>query len=269
MKTVADRLVEILLEAGVEVLFGIPSIHNLGLYEALRKTPAIRHILCRHESTATHMADGYARETLKFGVMIASTGPGVGYTVPALEEAMGSSVPLLVIATNIPSRKIGKGSGTLHEIPGQEAIFRNITKGTFVVRSASDMETRAREALQTAQTGRPGPVYLEIPTDVFNLEAVPTKFSHGDAPLNEAALPNLKRAVALLEKAERPLILTGTAALRAGLSKEITALAETLSAPVLFSPGAGGIIPDDHPLALGNGARRGVIRETVAASDLA
>jgi acetolactate synthase I/II/III large subunit len=202
-------------------------------------------------------------------VVIASTGPGVGYTVPALEEAIGSSVPLLVIATNIPSRKIGKGSGTLHEIPGQEAIFRNITKGTFVVRSASDMETRAREALQTAQTGRPGPVYLEIPTDVFNLEAVPTKFSDRDTPLNEAVPPNLKRAVALLEKAERPLILTGTAALRAGLSTEITALAETLSAPVLFSPGAGGIIPGDHALSLGNGARRGVIRETVAASDLA
>ncbi|HKI49457.1 MAG TPA: thiamine pyrophosphate-binding protein, partial [Desulfobacteria bacterium] len=270
MKTVADRLVEILLEAGVEVLFGIPSIHNLGLYEALRKTPAIKHILCRHESTATHMADGYARESRKLGVVIASTGPGVGYTVPALEEAIGSSVPLLVIATNIPLRKIGKGSGTLHEIPGQEEIFRNITKGTFVVRSASDMETQAREALRTAQSGRPGPVYLELPTDMFNLEAVPAKLSDkGINNLEPAALPNLKRAVALLKEAERPLILTGIAALRAGLSKEITALAETLSAPVLFSPGSRGIIPDDHPLALGNGARRGVIRETVAASDLA
>jgi len=83
MKTVADRMVEILKEAGVKIVFGIPSIHNLGLYEALRKTPDIKHILCRHESTATHMADGYARESGMVGVMIASTGPGAGYTVPA------------------------------------------------------------------------------------------------------------------------------------------------------------------------------------------
>jgi acetolactate synthase-1/2/3 large subunit len=172
MKTAAEQLVAILAEAGVKVLFGIPSIHNLGLYEALRRTHAIKHILCRHESTATHMADGYARESGKVGVVIASTGPGIGYTVPALQEAMGSSVPLLVIGTNIPSHKIGKGVGTLHEIREQEEIFRNITKGMFVARNASDVASMAREALRTAQTGRPGPVYLEVPTDLLRSETV-------------------------------------------------------------------------------------------------
>ena len=269
MKTVGDRLVEILIQGGVNVVFGIPSIHNLGLYEALRKAPAIKHILCRHETTATHMADGYARESGKIGVVITSTGPGVGYTVPALQEAIGSSVPLLVIGTNIPSNKIGEGLGTLHEITGQEEIFRNITKEVFAARRASDVAPMARKALRTAQSGRPGPVYLEIPTDHFRSETAMQDVSGTTIAPEPASPPNLKQAVALLEEAERPMILTGTAALRAGLSKEIVALAERLAAPVLFSPGARGMIPDEHPLALGNGARAGVIREAVASADLA
>ncbi len=269
MKTVADGLVAILIETGVKVVFGIPSIHNLGLYEALRKAPAIKHILCRHESTATHMADGYARESGKVGVVITSTGPGAGYAVPALQEAFGSSVPLLLITTNVPSRKIEKGLGSLHEVAGQEGMFRNITKEIFLVRSPSGSEEMTRQALRMAQTERPGPVYLEIPTDVFNLGSEQESFSGKDFSRNSRPLPNLKQAVSLLKASERPLILTGTAALRAGLSNEITALAETLAAPVLFSPGASGIISDDHPLALGNSARRGVVREAVVASDLA
>ncbi len=268
MRTVADLMVEILKEAGVEVLFGIPSIHNIGFYEALRKTPAIKHILCRHESTATHMADGYARESGRIGVVISSTGPGAGYTVPALQEALGSSVPLLVIATNISSGKIGKGVGDLHEIMGQEEIFRNITKGVFPVRTISDLEDMTRKALDTALTGRPGPVYLEIPTDLFTVEIEAQTPPGENIELKPEASPNLKKAATLLREARNPLILVGTAALRAGLSQEVVSLAETLTAPVLFTANARGMIPDDHPLALGNCARRGVIRETVVSSDL-
>ena len=268
MKTVADLMVEILKEAGVEVLFGIPSIHNIGFYEALRKTPAIKHILCRHESTATHMADGYARESGRIGVVISSTGPGAGYTVPALQEALGSSVPLLVIATNISSGKIGKGVGDLHEIMGQEEIFRNITKGVFPVRTISDVEGMTRRALETALTGRPGPVYLEIPTDLFTVETETQTRPGENIELKPEVLPDLEKAVTLLREAQNPLILVGTAALRAELSQEVVTLAETLTAPVLFTANARGMIPDDHPLALGNCARRGVIRETVVSSDL-
>ena len=268
MKTVADLMVDILEEAGVEVLFGIPSIHNIGFYEALRKVPAIKHILCRHESTATHMADGYARESGRIGVVISSTGPGAGYTVPALQEAIGSSVPLLVIATNISSGKIGKGVGDLHEIMGQEEIFRNITKGVFPVRDISDVEDMTRKALETALTGRPGPVYLEIPTDLFTIETE-TKTGPGERlERKPEASPKLEKAATFLREAQNPLILIGTAALRAGLSQDVVTLAETLTAPVLFTANARGMIPDDHPLALGNCARRGVIRETIVSSDL-
>jgi thiamine pyrophosphate-dependent acetolactate synthase large subunit-like protein len=269
MKTVADQVVGILKEEGIKVLFGIPSIHNLGLYEALRKEPAIKHILCRHESTATHMADGYAREGRMVGVVITSTGPGAGYTVPALQEALDSSAPLLVISTNIASDKIGKGLGTLHEITGQEEIFQKITKGVFAVRTKSDVEDLTLRALNTSNTGRPGPVYLEIPTDLLNLEADEKIRPVRNPSLRPEPLPNLEKAIALIREAQSPLILVGTAALRAGLSQEVVALAEAMTAPVLFTPNARGMIPDDHPLALGNGARRGVIREAVVSSDLA
>ena len=268
MKTVADQVVEILKEAGVEVLFGIPSIHNLGLYEALRKDPDIKHILCRHETTATHMADGYARESRMVGVVIASTGPGAGYTVPSLEEALGSSSHVLVIATNIASTKIGKGIGTLHEVTGQEEIFPNITKGVFAARAKSEVEDLTRKALKTSLTGRPGPVYLEIPNDLLNMEADEKSGHVKDVPIKQNPLPDLEKATALIGEAQNPLIFVGTAALRAGLAEEVVALAEALVAPVLFTPNARGMIPDDHPLALGNGARRGVIREAVASSDL-
>jgi acetolactate synthase I/II/III large subunit len=268
MKTIADRMVEILREAGVKVVFGIPSIHNLGLYEALRKTPDMKHILCRHESTATHMADGYARESGMVGVAIASTGPGAGYTVPALQEAFGSSVPLLVIATNIASSKIGKGIGTLHEITEQQEIFRNVTKGVFAIRAKSEAQDLTRRAIGTALLGRPGPVYLEIPTDFLNMEVEEESPVVMDPLPKTPPPPNLEKAIALIGEAQNPLVLVGTAALRAGLSKDIVGIAEALTAPVLFSPNARGMIPDDHPLALGNGARRGVIREAVATSDL-
>jgi len=128
MASGADGIVTALKEAGVDTLFGIPSIHNIRLYEALRQEPAIRHILCRQEATATNMADGYARASNRLGVVTASTGPGTGYVVPAIQEAWGSCSPVLLITTNIHAPRIGKGLGVLHELEGQDELFKNITK---------------------------------------------------------------------------------------------------------------------------------------------
>ena len=130
----ADGIVTALKEAGMDTLFGIPSIHNIRLYEALREEPAIRHILCRQEATATNMADGYARAGNRLGVVAASTGPGTGYVVPAIQEAWGSSSPVLLITTNIHAPKIGQGLGVLHELEDQDGLFKNITKARIKVR---------------------------------------------------------------------------------------------------------------------------------------
>ena len=128
MSTGAELMVRVLKEAGVKVVFGIPGIHNIPIYEALRKEPAIRHILCRHETTAAQMADGYARACRRLGVVIASTGPGSGFNVPAFQEAWGSCSPVLLITTNIATSKIGQGLGAIHELEDQDILFKQINK---------------------------------------------------------------------------------------------------------------------------------------------
>ncbi len=269
MQTVADIMIEILKEFGVNTVFGIPSIHNLAFYDALRRDPSVRHILCRHETTATHMADGYAREGGRPGVVITSTGPGAGYSVPALQEALGSSSPVLAITTNIPTGKIGKGVGSLHELEAQHEIFRNITKVVFPVRVEEDVAPMTRDALEALLQGRPGPVYLEVPTDLLRSPLETGKLPVTGKDHQGSALPDLEEAISLIRSAKSPLIAVGTAAVRAGISGLVADLAETIGAPVIFTPNARGLVPDDHPLALGNATRRGVIREAISSSDLA
>ena len=163
----ADGIVLALKEAGVSTIFGIPSIHNIGLYESLRHESSIRHIGCRHEAGATHMADGYARASGGLGVIISSTGPGAGFTVSALQEAWGSCSPVLMITTNIDAAKIGKGLGVLHELEEQTSLFRTITKEVIIPRAGDDLYAAAKRAIALAQAGRPGPVCLEVPTDLM------------------------------------------------------------------------------------------------------
>ena len=158
----ADGIVLALKEAGVSTIFGIPSIHNIGLYESLRHEPSIRHIGCRHEAGATHMADGYARASGGLGVIVSSTGPGAGFTVSALQEAWGSCSPVLMITTNIDTAKIGKGLGVLHELEEQTSLFRTITKEVIIPRTGDDLYTAAKRAIVLAQAGRPGPVCLAV-----------------------------------------------------------------------------------------------------------
>jgi acetolactate synthase-1/2/3 large subunit len=263
-----------LKEAGVRTVFGIPSIHNIGLYEALRKEPSIRHIVCRHEAAATHMADGYARASRGLGVILSSTGPGAGFTVSPLQEAWGSCSPVLMITTNIDAPKIGQGLGALHELEEQSTLFRTITKATLCARPGDDFYTLTQKAMATALSGRPGPVYLEAPTDLLAGETETERGqgrSLSDSSVSARSLSHssISQAVSLLRRARQPLIVAGTDAVRAGLGQEVTALAETLPAPVITSTPGKGILPEDHPLAFGNAARRGAVREMVNSCDVA
>ncbi|MDZ7695820.1 MAG: thiamine pyrophosphate-binding protein [Deltaproteobacteria bacterium] len=265
-KTGAEAILNRLQTWGVETVFGIPSIHNLPLYEALRKTPAIRHILCRQETMAAHMADGYARAGHRLGVVITSTGPGTGYVLPAVQEAWGSSSPMLIITTNIPGNKIEKGTGALHELDHQHRLFDAVTKERFAVRSPEELVSSVHASIRTVFSGRPGPVYLEIPTDLLRKPA-PDRVE--DTPRTERVSGDMENALSLLETARQPLVIAGTDAVRARLSDDITALAETLGAPVITSIGGKGIVPEDQWLSFGNGARRGVVRDVVDACDVA
>lgn len=266
-KTGAEVILNRLQTCGVEMVFGIPSIHNLPLYEALRKTPAIRHILCRQETMAAHMADGYARAGHRLSVVITSTGPGTGYVLPAVQEAWGSNSPLLIITTNIPGNKIEKGTGALHELDHQHRLFDAITKERFAVRRPEELASSVDAAVGAVLSGRPGPVYLEIPTDLLRK---PTQDRLGEyTPQTERGSGDMESALSLLETARQPLVIAGTDAVRARLSDDITTLAETLGAPVITSIGGKGILPEDHPFSFGNGARRGVVRDVVDACDVA
>jgi acetolactate synthase-1/2/3 large subunit len=270
MPRAADGIVEALKDAGVSTIFGIPSIHNISIYDALRREPSIRHIVCRHEAGATHMADGYAR--LKgLGVIISSTGPGAGFTVSALQEAWGSCSPVVMLTSNIDAAKIGQGLGALHELEEQTALFRTITKATFTPRAGDDLRALTAEAIRLATGGRPGPVCIEVPTDVLGGEVTP--------PSQPAAVPDssppaplpsqLDAAVAILRRAKQPIILAGTDAVRSGLAADVTALAEALCAPVLTSTPGKGVLAEDHPLSLGNAARRLAVHDVMPGCDAA
>jgi acetolactate synthase I/II/III large subunit len=269
----ADGIVQALTDAKVSTIFGIPSIHNIGLYDVLRREPSIRHIVCRHEAAATHMADGYARASGGLGVIISSTGPGAGFTVSALQEAWGSCSPVLMITTNIDAAKIGKGLGVLHELEEQTSLFRTITKATFSVRAGEDFRAVTKKAINLALSGRPGPVCVEVPTDLMAGEVQESSSAASpqeEGRSKESPLPKrVDEAVALLRRAKQPVIIVGTDATRANLAADLTALAEALCAPVIVSTPGKGVLAEDHHLSFGNAARRMVVKEIVPECDVA
>ena len=266
----ADGIVLALKEAGVSTIFGIPSIHNIGLYESLRHESSIRHIGCRHEAGATHMADGYARASRGLGVIVSSTGPGAGFTVSALQEAWGSCSPVLMITTNIDAAKIGKGLGVLHELEEQTSLFQTITKEVIIPRTGEDLYAAAKRAIALAQAGRPGPVCLEVPTDLMAGDApAETLTPPNGAPAPPRLPPRLDEAVAMLRTAKQPLILAGTDAARANIAGDVQALAEALCAPVITNTPGKGVVPEDHALAFGNAARKLVVKDIVPGCDAA
>lgn len=260
MKKNSEVIVKTLRNAGVEVVFGIPSVHNIGFYEALRQEPSIRHILCRHEASATHMADGYARSTNKIGVVVVSTGPGVTYTISPLMEAWWCCSPVLIITSNVRSDQIGRGLGVLHELYNQSDLFKDITKAVICLRAGDDIQTAVERAVSIAISDRPGPVYLEIPTDFWDLEFSSIKDEAEREPETRTS-SDIDAAVQLLQNAKNPLIVSGVEALHAGVGPAIRSLVETLHAPFVTDFNGKGIIPEDHPLAFGSATRRGVVRE--------
>ncbi|MDX6703224.1 MAG: 5-guanidino-2-oxopentanoate decarboxylase [Baekduia sp.] len=249
MPTGAEVIVSLLEDAGVQVCFGLPGVHNLALWEALRASP-IRLVGVRHEQTAAYAADGYARATGRLGVALTTTGPGAANTLGAVGEAWASRSPVLVIATDIPStlRRAGAYRGVLHETDGQAAMFAPVVKSVNVVGSpgGEDVGVATETALMHARWLPSRPVYLEVPTDLLAAPAhAPgaewTGYAHLTPPIADAA--------AMLDTAEAPLIWVGGGGRDA--PEEVRALAERLAAPVLTTYGAAGVLPPDHPCLVG------------------
>ncbi|MEU5260145.1 thiamine pyrophosphate-binding protein [Amycolatopsis sp. NPDC021455] len=243
----ARELVDALEALGTEIVFGLPGVHNLPLWEALGET-RIKLIGVRHEQTAGYAADGYARATGKLGVALVTTGPGAANTLGAVGEAMASAAPVLVIATDIPSalRRPGVVRGVLHETSDQQAMFAPVTKGGFTVRAPDQIGTTVHRAARLAQLPQSGPVYLGVPTDYLR-ESVPHRRPPAPHRKPDVDVPDLARAEAMLSDARHPLIWAGGGALRSGAGDAIGALAEKLAAPVITTFAARGLLPLDHP----------------------
>jgi thiamine pyrophosphate-dependent acetolactate synthase large subunit-like protein len=237
------------------VVFGIPGVHTLDIYDALYDQPQIRHIVARHEQGAAFMADGYARASGKVGVALVITGPGVTNASTAVGGAYADGSPLLLISSEVDSRQRGKGN--LHELKDQLGMMQAITLWNARAESVAQIPSCVHEALQRIAAGWPGPVHVEISTDVLASEEE-VEFRPRLAPEERAADPaEVSRAAALLRGAQHPLIFAGWGVTALGANAELTALAERLQAPVLSSPIGKGAIPEDHPLALGSAWREG------------
>ena len=245
--TGAQVLVRGLEQAGVEVVFGLPGVHNLAAWEALRESP-IRLVGVRHEQAAVYAADGYARATGWLGVALVTTGPGAANTLGATGEAWASGSPVLVIATDIPTtlRRPGVHRGSLHECTDQAGMFEPVTKRTRVVTDGPGIGLDVAVAAGTALAAPQRPVYLEVPTDLLGApsEAAIELAEWRDGEIEaDSALP-------YLERAQRPLVWAGGGALRADAGGAVAALAERLAAPILTTHSARGLV-GDHPLAVG------------------
>ncbi|GGN14210.1 acetolactate synthase I/II/III large subunit [Lentzea pudingi] len=241
----AESLLDVLAAHDVEVVFGLPGVHNLAIWEALQRHPGIRMIGVRHEQTAVYAADGYARATGRLGVAIVTTGPGAANTLGATGEAWSSGSPVLVIATDIPStlRRPGVHRGVLHETRDQKAMFVPVTKASFDVPSAVDVAAYTDKAVQQATQSPHGPVYLGVPTDFLSAE-VPHYTVTKVEPVHAAV--DLTEAERLISAAVRPLIWAGGGAARSGAGDAISALAAKLQAPIITTYGARGLTDSPH-----------------------
>jgi thiamine pyrophosphate-dependent acetolactate synthase large subunit-like protein len=242
MPTGAQVIVEQLEQAGVEVCFGLPGVHNLALWEALRESP-IRLVGVRHEQAAAYAADGYARASGRLGVALTTTGPGAANTLGAVGEAWASRTPILVIATDIPTtlRRPGVYRGVLHETTGQADMFAPVVTASHVVTGAGEIGPATSGALDA----RGGPSYLEVPTDLLAAEAEP-RAGTARTPSRELEPAD---PYPLIEASERPLIWAGAGA--RDRADEVRALAERLAAPVLTTYGGRGVLPPEHPCCVG------------------
>lgn len=254
MATGARLCVDALIDAGVEVVFGLPGVHNLTLWRAAHEV-GLRIVGVRHEQAAAAAADGYARATGRLGVAFTTTGPGAANAVGATGEAWASGSPILVIATDIPTteRREGVHRGVLHETNDQAAFFVPVTKATVRVKAANEVYAAAQLAAFHAADTPARPVYLEIPTDVLAADAGPERLEAEIADQRDL-LPDvaaLDAAAALLAEAQRPLIWVGGGAAAAQAGPEVAMIAERIGAPVVETFTARDLIGADHPLAVG------------------
>ncbi len=251
----AYQMTDYLERLGVEVVFGLCGHTVIGLLDALGKS-RIRFVSTRHEQIAAHAADGYARATGKPGVMLSHLGPGLTNAATGVANAALDSIPMVVIAGDVQSYFRGRHPHqevNLHQDGDQFAIYRPFCKRVYRVESAADLPRVLERAFHLSQTGRPGPVLVDVPMDVFSADLPVDAFSKVPA---EMARPTIDAATAAriveaLARAERPVLYAGGGVLSGRATAELAALAEALEVPVAHTLMGKGCLHEDNPLLLG------------------
>ncbi len=264
----AEALLDTLVECGVDTIFGYPGGAALPLYDALHGEPRLRHVLVRHEQAAVHAAEGYARSTGRVGVVLVTSGPGVGNTITGLLDAMSDSVPVLCISGQVATAVIGTQAFQESDALG---MSRPVTKWNQQVRAADDVPSLVRRALEIAASGRPGPVLLDVPKDVQL-----ARLAHGTAPkplralrTGRAALPPkamLQRAADLLSTARRPVLYGGGGLINSGPAacEAFAQLVQRLHAPCTLTLMGLGAFPASDPKFIGMLGMHGMLEANLA-----
>lgn len=255
-KSGADILWECLVREGVEVVFGLPGGAIMPTYDVMLNYP-IHHVLVRHEQGAAHMADGYARASGKVGVAVATSGPGATNLVTGIATAMMDSSPVVFITGQVHAHLIG---GDAFQEVDMTGITLPITKHNYLITRADEVAQAVREAFYIARSGRPGPVLIDF---CKNAQVEKAEFEYPDDVLiSKVSLPgykppehapkaDLQRAIELIEKAERPVILAGHGVLMSNAMEELSMLAVKTHSPVAMTLLGLGAFPASHPLSLG------------------
>ncbi len=250
----AAMVVEALKDAGVSHVFGYPGGAVLDIYDALFAQDAVKHILVRHEQAAAHMADGYARATGKTGTVLVTSGPGATNTITGIATAYMDSIPMVVLSGQVPSMHIGEDAFQETDMVG---CSRPIVKHSFLVKRTVDIPEAIAKAYYIANTGRPGPVVVDLPKDLVNIqEEHPYNYPQSISlrsynPTLRGHKKQINKAVSVLQGANRPVLYVGGGAIAANAAENVIKLAEKLNAPVTCTLMGLGAFPGQHSQSLG------------------
>jgi len=252
----AYQLVDYLEQQNVEVVFGLTGHTVIALLDALGHSKKIRYISTRHEQVAAHAADGYARASGKVGVVMTHLGPGLTNAATGVANAALDSIPMVVIAGDVPSYYFGRHPHqevNLHMDGDQYEIYRPFCKRIYRVDRVNDFPRIVERAFHLAQTGRPGPVLVDVPMDMFSTDLPGGAFAKIPPPVVKPTIDpeTAERVARTLAEAKRPVLYIGGGVLGAHANMELTALAEALEVPVAHSLMGKGGMSDSHPLLLG------------------
>lgn len=267
-RTGAHLLVESLIGEGVDLLFGIPGVGTLAVYDVFVDHPELRHIEVRHEQSAIFMADGFARATGRVGVAFTSNGPGALNTITAMATAHNDSVPVLHLVSENPPEVRRKGKGHFHDISDQFGIFRPVSGHAAQVALADEIPAAVHSAFFALRNRRPRPALVEFANEA--LTSVATTAPGGPAPSMERPtdLDTLARAAAVLAESERPLVWAGGGIATPEAASALLRVVERLGAPTITTQKGKGAIPSEHPLHVGNWANEQPVRDLIAECDV-